>query len=262
MMIQTGRNRIAAISLAGLASSLVPAAAQDTRATPDPARFTVVLADDFSNGYRPDLWGEPFHDGLYWNGAWSWDRGDVQVLDGALEVTMTRHADGRWTGGGLNSFKAGHTITYGTVEFDARVEEAQGAMTAILMWPQSNDWPRDGEIDIVETPHRTNMMTSHWQNAEGRHVHDSQFSDAFDASEWNRYRMTWLPHRLTVEVNGQLVAEWTNPDAIPRVPMGFGAMGFIGSARDAWMGGAPDATTPDRVVVQIDNVVMRQWRGE
>jgi len=251
---------LGALVLLGAACAF-PAAAQGSGRDTAP-RFEVVLSDDFSRGYRTELWGAPFHGSPYWNNGFWWDRDDVQVRDGVLEVTTRRHPDGRWTAGGFNSYLAGHTITYGRVEFDARVEQAQGTTVSILMWPKSNDWPKDGEINIIETPRGRNMMTSHWQTPGGRHTYDNQFSDAFDARQWNRYRLTWLPDRLTVEVNGRRVAEWTRPEAIPRGPMGFGAMGFVGTANESWMGGAPDATTPSRVTMQIDNVVMSQWRGE
>ncbi len=77
-------------------------------------------------------------------------------------MTSTHHADGHWTAGGFSSFKAGQTITYGTVEFDARMEEAQGTQCAILMWPGSDRWPQDGEIHILETPKHVGMHSSHW----------------------------------------------------------------------------------------------------
>jgi beta-glucanase (GH16 family) len=70
--------------------------------------------------------------------------------------------------------------------------------------------------------------------------------------------MTWLPNRLTIEVNGQVMAEWTDPAQIPDVAHGFGAMGFVGAEFDQWMGGAPDGSTPDQVTVSIDNVRMYQ----
>jgi hypothetical protein len=38
-------------------------------------------------------------------------------------------------------------------------------------------------------------------------------------------------------------------------------MGFVGSGADQWMGGAPDASTPDQVVISIDNVRMYQLDG-
>jgi len=224
--------------------------------------YTVVLADDFSQGYLTSNWGNPFDGGVYWNGAWSWSADDVNVVNGEMQVSMTRGEDGWWTGGGFNSFKAGKDITYGTVEFDARVEEAQGTMTAILMWPTSDIWPQDGEIDILETPAQDVMHTLHWGGgASGTEDwYDSVRNQSFDETQWNRYKMTWLPGDLTIEVNGNVVARWTG-DAVPDGPMGFGAMGMVASANDAWIGGPPDATTPDKVTVYLDNVVMSQWDG-
>jgi beta-glucanase (GH16 family) len=134
-------------------------------------------------------------------------------------------------------------------------------MAAILTWPESDVWPRDGEIDILETPHNENMFSTHYAGPDGSHWYDSIRSNTFDAAQWNHYEMTWLPDRLTIAVNGNVVAEWTDPSQIPDVPLGFGAMGFVGSGADQWMGGAPDASTPDQVVISIDNVRMYQLDG-
>jgi hypothetical protein len=226
-----------------------------------PAGHTLVLSDDFSNGYDYDKWGWPFGGGVYWNGAFSWNSDDVGVRNGELQVTITQQADGWWTAGGFNSFKAGNAILYGKIEFDAKVPDEQGTMAAILTWPETDVWPRDGEIDILETPHDVNMFSTHYAGPDGEHWYDSIRSDTFDAEQWNHYEMTWLPYRLTIAVNGNVVAEWTDPAQIPDVPHGFGAMGFVGSWADQWMGGAPDASTPDQVVISIDNVRMYQLDG-
>ena len=224
--------------------------------------FDVVLADDFSQGYRSDLWGSPFNGGTYWNGAFSWSGADVNVRGGVMEVTNTRHADGSWTAGGFNSFKAGHSITYGRIEFDGRVEEAQGTMGVFLTWPASDTgWPGTGEIDILETPALDVMHTSHWAGADGSHQYGSIRNQSYDETQWNHYSVLWLPDLLTVSVNGSEVARWTDPAAIPDVAHGIGAMGFVGSPNDGWIGGAPDSSTPSTVRVQMDNVVMSQWNG-
>jgi beta-glucanase (GH16 family) len=220
--------------------------------------YTLVLADDFSNGYDYGTWGAPFNGGTYWNGAFTWNADDVGVRDGEMQVRMTQQADGSWTAGGFNSFKAGNTITYGKIEFDAKVPNEQGTMTAILTWPATDVWPADGEIDILETPANENMFSTHYEGPDGEHWYDSVRSSSYDASQWNHYEMTWLPDRLTIEVNGQVMAEWTDPAHIPDVAHGFGAMGFVGAEFDQWMGGAPDGSTPDQVTVSIDNVRMYQ----
>lgn len=221
------------------------------------AGYELVLSDDFSDGYDYGKWGAPFDGGTYWNGGFTWSADDVAVRDGEMQVSMTDHG-GWWTAGGFNSFKAGNTIQYGKIEFDAKVPNEQGTMTAILTWPATDVWPADGEIDILETPADENMFSTHYEGPDGEHWYDSVRSSTYDASQWNHYEMTWLPDRLTIEVNGQVMAEWTDPAQIPDVAHGFGAMGFVGAPFDQWMGGAPDGSTPDVVTVSIDNVRMYQ----
>src|SRR3954469_20450242 len=181
--------------------------------------YRVVLADDFSAGYQAANWGNAFNGGTYWNGAFTWSSADVAVRSGEMQVTDTRHADGSWTAGGFNSFLAGQTITYGTVEFDARVEAAQGTQAAILMWPASNAWPRDGEIDILEAPRNQAMHSTHWQASDGSHQYNPVFS-SFDPSLAHHYKMVWLPNLLTIEIDGQVVAAWTASAEIPTTAMG------------------------------------------
>ena len=222
--------------------------------------FKVVLADDVSAGYQTSNWGNAYNGGTYWNGAFDWSANDVAVRSGEMQVTDTRHADGSWTAGGFNSMKAGQSITYGTVEFDARVEQAQGTQAAILMWPVSDNWPRDGEIDILEAPKNQAMHSSHWEGTDGSHQYSSIFS-TIDPSKTHHYAMTWLPNEVTIRVDGQVVASWTDAAAIPDTAMGFGAMGYVAAKGEAWLGDAPDSTTPSVVTTHIDNVVMSQWTG-
>jgi Glycosyl hydrolases family 16 len=219
--------------------------------------FRVVLSDSFGAGYQTSNWGNPYGGGTYWNGAFSWSAADVAVRNGEMQVTMTHHADGSWTAGGFNSFKAGKSIRYGTVEFDARVEEAQGTMGAILMWPANDSWPP--EIDILETPGQDVMHTLHWAGAGGSDQYASVRNQTYDETAWHHYKMTWLPNDLKIEVDGVERARWTQH--VPDIAMGFGAQGLVGSPNDGWMGGAPDGGTPAVVTVHLDNVVMSQWEG-
>jgi beta-glucanase (GH16 family) len=232
-------------------------------ATPPSSAFDVVLQDDFSAGYKVENWGNPFNGGTYGNGAFQWSSNDVAVRDGTMQVTVTRHADGHWTTGGFNSFKAGKDILYGKIEFDGKVEESQGTMGVFLTWAtKDDDWPNQGEIDILETPGQDVMHTTHWQDAaSGDHWYDSVRNQSYDETQWNHYELLWLPDVMTLKVNGNVVAEWTDPAMIPDVAHGIGAMGMVASANDAWMGGAPDGSTPAVTRIYMDNVVMSQWDG-
>ena len=58
-----------------------------------------------------------------------------------------------------------------------------------------------------------------------------------------------------------MVAEWTDPAAIPDTAMGFGAMGYVAAVGEEWLGDAPDRTTPDVITTHIDNVNRSQWNG-
>jgi hypothetical protein len=220
--------------------------------------YTVVLSDDFSNGYDHSHWGDPFPlpypTGPSANGGWMWNPGDVAVRDGEMQVTMTQQADGTWTAGGFNSFRADVGIHYGTVDFDARIESAQGTTAAFLMWPMTDTWPP--EIDILETPKGDAMHVLHWGDSS---ADASIIMGGPDPSEWHHYTLTWLPDLVKIETDGQLVAQWDYNS--PDVPMGFGAMGFVGTPWDGWMGGAPDDSTPPVVTAHLDNVVMAQWNG-
>ena len=231
--------------------------------TPSTSAFDVVLADDFSGGYKTENWGTPFHGGTYWNGAFSWNSGDVAVRDGTMQVTVTRHGDGSWTTGGFNSFKAGKDITYGRIEFDGKVEESQGTMGVFLTWAtKDDDWPAQGEIDILETPGQDVMHTTHWQGGDGSHQYNAVRNQSYDETQWNHYDLLWLPDRMTLKVNGKVVADWTDPAEIPDVAHGIGAMGMVASNNDGWMGGAPDGSTPAVTTIYMDNVVMSQWNGK
>lgn len=219
--------------------------------------FTTIATDDFSNGYNLGLWGNPFHGAPVGQGGATWNRDDVTVTGGELQVAATRHGDGSWTVGGFNSLTNGPTVTYGRVSFDARVEEAQGTMAAILMWPANNVWPP--EIDILETPGRDVMHTVHYRDAAGVHQYDAIRNQSYDPTQWHRYQMTWLPDLIRIEVDGRTVAEWSDPQKIPDTAMGFGAMMYVAKSHEEWIGGAPDGTTPGKVVTRLDNVTIQRW---
>ncbi|WP_052389649.1 carbohydrate-binding domain-containing protein [Belnapia moabensis] len=223
-------------------------------------QYRVVLSDDFSAGYNYSKWGSPYHGGSYGNGAFWWNANDVKVASGEMQVSATRHSNGSWSAGGFNSKAANLTIKYGTVEFDVRVEKAQGTQAAILMWPKSDAWPRDGEIDILETPKGGSMHTVHWAGANNQDTYSAKLS-GIDSSQTHHYKMTWLPNLLTIAVDGKVVASWTNPDIIPDTAMGFGAMSYVANNSEAWLGGGPNGSTPGKVTTHIDNVVMSQWTG-
>jgi hypothetical protein len=219
--------------------------------------YTLVMQDDFSAGYNHAKWGDPFPlpsaNGPSSNGAYIWDVNAVGVRNNEMQVTFTHETDG-WHTSGFNSFRAGIGIHFGTVDFDAKVEAAQGTVAAFLMWPVTDTWPP--EIDMLETPKNQAMHTLHYGSTNADAV--IQFGGP-DPSQWHHYQLTWLPNIVQVTTDGVVTASWNY--GIPDTTMGFGALGVVGSPADGWIGGAPDATTPPLVTIHLDNVVMAQWNG-
>lgn len=106
--------------------------------------------------------------------------------------------------------------TYGRYTFRVRIEPDPDEVTSgvVLLWPESNEWPRDGEIDIVETwanrDTRTPVETNiHWLDPDAVEPYDSgdddreQFDhDGVDGTEWHVYQLDWRADRVQLSIDG------------------------------------------------------------
>jgi beta-glucanase (GH16 family) len=124
--------------------------------------------------------------------------------------------------------------TYGRYTFRVRIESDPSEVTSgvVLLWPASNEWPADGELDMVETwanrvtrsPVETNV---HWadpaavepiERSDDRVFH--HVSEGISATDWHVYQFEWRPDRLTLSIDGAEPALITDdPVMIPRKPM-------------------------------------------
>ena len=81
----------------------------------------------------------------------------MSVANGMLEIAGTGT-----TGGGI-AMKQNQL--YGRWEIRAKQDYGNGFGPAILLWPKSENWPSDGEIDIAEIPageRKQAHFTVHW----------------------------------------------------------------------------------------------------
>jgi Glycosyl hydrolases family 16 len=91
-----------------------------------------------------------------------------------------------------------------------------------LLWPDSNTWPRDGEIDFPETDSSGNIEAfMHWQGG-----HDGSSQDAYSThvpiyGRWHEAVIEWLPSRCTFTLDGVVIGNSTHRAAIPDTPMHF-----------------------------------------
>lgn len=167
----------------------------------------------------------------------------ISQSDGTLKIT----AKGDVSGGMAHS--AGRL--HGRWEFRARTDAGRGFGSAILLWPDSEKWPRDGEIDIMEVPFETRDLAHfvvHWGPDGVDRVHGGSVPG--DYTTWHTFVVEWLPDRITWYVDGVKKYETTDVAQIPTKPMHLAIQLDQGPMKD-WIK-APDATTPAEINLEVD----------
>lgn len=198
-----------------------------------------TATEDFSSEIDRRRWGiynSPGHDGHGLRRPSA-----VTTGDGVLRIT----GRGDLSGGMAQK----HSQIYGRWEIRARQDAGVGYGPAILLWPDSGQWPEDGEIDIVEMPRGDRTKANsvvHWGEK------NSQKGNAVrgDFTKWHTYAVEWLPDRITFFLDGQETFRVTEPDAIPNKPMHLALQNDVGRC-GSWIG-CRDATTPESVSLHID----------
>jgi beta-glucanase (GH16 family) len=138
------------------------------------------------------------------------------VADGLLVVTAGMK-DGQLVSGGMAHRR---NYKYGRFEFRVRTEADPGSATSgvVLTWPQNENWPVDGELDIYETltnPVREPFHTYIHYGADNSQFH---FEHKADAKEWHTMMLEWLPETIHIYRDGQKVYTLDNTVGIPQVP--------------------------------------------
>jgi beta-glucanase (GH16 family) len=215
------------------------------RPKPEPAPppelpWRQVAGDEF-NGDALDLstWGPYDSVGGFGNGLRRPEA--ISVSDGTLKIT----ARGEVSGGMGHDFGQLH----GRWEFRARTEPGRGLGSAVLLWPDSEQWPEDGEVDIMEVPGENRELAHfvlHW--GEDNNIHGGSVPGNF--ANWHTFAVEWLPDRITWFVDGVKQYENTDPEAIPTTPMHLTVQLDMGPKTD-WLP-EPDETTPEEVSLEVD----------
>jgi len=237
-------------SLPGTVSSIPapPSASPDDKeraAVPsDPGpQWKQVTKEDFDS-FRTNVWDTYDSVGAFGYGLRR--SSAVGVNDGLLNITAT----GGNVSGGMAQ-KRGQL--YGRWEFRARTDKGRGFGSAVLLWPDSERFPDDGEIDIMEVPSETRDRAHfivHFSRGgdHNDHVYGSYAEDDF--SQWHTFAIDWLPDRLVFYVDGVERFRVTDRNIIPKTPMHM-CMQFDQGPKKDWIS-APDATTPASFAMQVD----------
>lgn len=121
------------------------------------------------------------------------------VANGVLTCTA-KMVGGQVVSGGMAHKR---NYRYGKFEFRVRTSPEDGTTTSgvVLTWPQSEQWPKDGENDIYETTTNRNRKSFHtyihYPNASG---HDATWhhEHPVDATQWRTVAMEWSPTSIKI----------------------------------------------------------------
>ncbi len=236
---------------ASLPGTVSPRPAPPSASVDDKARSAVpsdpgpewkrLTAEDFDT-LRPSAWSTYNSVGAFGNGLRR--SSAVGVADGLLNIT----ARGNVSGGMAHKLDR----TYGRWEFRARTDKGRGFGSAILLWPESERFPEDGEIDIMEVPSETRDRAHFIVHYPGPGGSDKVFGSYAedDFSEWHTFAVDWLPDRIVFSVDGVERLRITDRNIIPDKPMHM-AIQFDQGPKKDWIP-APDATTPAAFSLQVD----------
>jgi beta-glucanase (GH16 family) len=211
--------------------------------------WKVRSAQDFTGGSLPTGWGSyEGQPGSEPNGYWK--HSHTTVNNGVLTLAGYREGGTFVTGGVMASGAGVGQQIYGKYEVRFRIDKGHGVKYAALLWPESEHWPTDGEIDFAEDGggnRDRSTGTLHYGSSNSQ----IQKSLGGDFSRWNTLGVEWMPNKLVYTLNGRPWATVTG-SAVPRTAMNLAIQTQAGTC-GAWAGATcPDASTPARVNMQID----------
>jgi hypothetical protein len=108
-------------------------------------------------------------------------------------------------------------MLYGRYTVRYRADPLPGYKTAWLLWPDSENWPTDGEIDFPEGDLNGTMNAfMHWQNGTSGNSQDA-YATSDTYSSWHTATIEWTPAAVTFYLDGQVIGRSTSN--IPNTPM-------------------------------------------
>jgi beta-glucanase (GH16 family) len=203
--------------------------------------WTLVAHDEFDGDkLDDDLWSP--YKGRTTDDVGQHDPDNLSVSNGTLKLTSRGD-----TSAGM-AWKDGQK--YGRWEARVRSQAGNGYGPVLLLWPDSEHWPEDGEIDILEIPkgdRRKASFTVHW----GEDNKQDGTSVQGDFTQWHTFAVEWTPDHIAGFVDGRQTYRNDDPDANPPGPMHFAMQQDIGPYGKDWIP-APDASTPAECTFEVD----------
>lgn len=212
-----------------------------------------IFADDFTTnaqlgsfltvyGTKWEAYPEPWRD-TSGNGVYSPGR-TLSVSNGALDIYLHTENGVHYVAAPapkLNGPGPGG-VTYGRFSVRFRADAAPGYKTAWLLWPDSERWPDDGEIDFPEGDLNAgiNGYMHYASSAGGQDWFEP--SPAIPFTQWHIATTEWTPGQVKFLLDGTVVA--TSRTLVPSNPMHW-----VLQTETAMSGTAPSDTTSGHVTV-------------
>jgi beta-glucanase (GH16 family) len=226
-----------------------------------------IFADDF-DGRRLDhaRWRSETGDHGWGNRElqnYTASTANLAVTAGRLFITARRgSAPGSFTSGRLNSrFSA----TYGHVEARVRTSGGAGLLPALWMLGADAprvDWPRCGEIDIMESLGRreptTVHATIHGAGPTGRpwQLTTPMATPQPPSEGFHRYTLDWWPNSVQISFDGTAYASFAPEDLAPAHPWLFDKPYYVilNLAVGGDWPGTPSPALPFPQTMQVDYI--------
>jgi beta-glucanase (GH16 family) len=138
-------------------------------------------------------------------------------------------------------------LLYGRYVIRFRSDPIWGYKAAWLLWPDSESWPRDGEIDFPEG-NFDNVISAFMHYQDGTSYNDQDgYGSLISFTSWHTAVTEWTPSSVTFSIDGQTIG--TSTKDIPNTPMHW-----VLQTETATDGVAPNNTAAGNV--QIDWVAV------
>lgn len=147
---------------------------------------------------------------------------DVFVADGSLHLREDGHNGALVSTNpqdGCHGSDPGFQFTYGVVEFRAWLPAApEGIANWPTLWLDGQQWPQDGEINVLEGLGGRASACYHYGTAADWHDGNGvELPGADWAAGWHTYAARWEPGRITFYYDGKLV--WSTTEGVVHTPM-------------------------------------------
>lgn len=191
----------------------IPGRADLTQAAVVNGWGTPTFSDDFLGATLGASWTAPNTPGHVGNGL----RRATQVTVANSILTLTGLPNG--TTGYVARF--GSARTHGRWEARMRVPSggADQYHPVMLLWPESDNWPAEGEIDWCEAHSCNSLIIEH-------NLHYNSGGDVWstgqrtiDISKWHNYAVDWTSTAVRGYIDGTLFYENTTLAQVPPAPM-------------------------------------------